>query len=132
MPRVALKRLPERPPSDKKAFGTARTFALNPAGADWLARYNLFMEDGETVVAGPHNAWAPRTNNLVFQLRKREVGKVVLAGKLANPWVAEFEPDPHRSRGGSGGTYPPRPALDGLALSSAAPQRCGQGEGSLS
>jgi hypothetical protein len=104
MPGVALKRLPERPPSDKKAFGTARTFALNPAGADWLARYNLLIGDGETVVAGPHNAWAPRTKNLVFQLRKREVGKVVLDGKPANLWVAEFEPDPQWSRGGSIGT----------------------------
>ena len=54
------------------------------AGADWLARYKPYIEDGETVVAGPHKAWGPQTNDLVFQLRKRRVGKVVLAGMLAN------------------------------------------------
>jgi nicotinamidase-related amidase len=81
-----LKQLPERPPGDRKAFGTARTFALSPAGAgaDWLARYKLLIEDGKTIVAGPHKAWGPQTNDLVFQFRKRKVGKVVLAGMLAN------------------------------------------------
>ncbi|MBX9628833.1 MAG: cysteine hydrolase [Gemmataceae bacterium] len=59
---------------------------LGPAGpgADWLARYKPYIEDGETVVAGPHKAWGPQTNDLVFQLRKRKLGKVVLAGMLAN------------------------------------------------
>jgi nicotinamidase-related amidase len=54
------------------------------AGADWLARYKPFIEDGQTVVAGPHKVWGPQTNDLVFQLRKRRVQKVVLAGMLAN------------------------------------------------
>jgi nicotinamidase-related amidase len=59
---------------------------LSPArdGADWLPRYKAFIEDGQTVVASPHKAWGPQTNDLVFQLRKRGVAKVVLAGMLAN------------------------------------------------
>lgn len=63
-----------------------RTGPLAPAegGADWLARFRPYIEDGETVVAGPHKAWGPQTNDLVFQLRKRRVQKVVLAGMLAN------------------------------------------------
>ena len=59
---------------------------LSPAstGADWLARYKPFIEDDRTVVASPHKAWGPQTNDLVFQLRKRKIDKVVLAGMLAN------------------------------------------------
>lgn len=54
------------------------------SGADWLERYKPFIEDGETVVVSPHKVWGPQTNDLVLQLRKRGVGKVVLAGMLAN------------------------------------------------
>ncbi len=36
------------------------------------------------MVVSPHKAWGPQTNDLVFQLRKRHIGKVILAGMLAN------------------------------------------------
>jgi len=35
-------------------------------------------------VVSPHKVWGPQTNDLVLQLRKRRVNKVVLAGMLAN------------------------------------------------
>lgn len=54
------------------------------SGADWLDRYKPFIEDGQTVVVSPHKMWGPQTNDLVFQLRKRRLNKVVLAGMLAN------------------------------------------------
>jgi len=54
------------------------------SGADWLERYKPFIEDGKTVVVSPHKMWAPQTNDLVFQLRKRRMNKVILAGMLAN------------------------------------------------
>ena len=54
------------------------------SGADWFDRYKPFIEDGRTVVVSPHKVWGPQTNDLVLQLRKRGVGKVVLAGMLAN------------------------------------------------
>jgi nicotinamidase-related amidase len=54
------------------------------SGADWLDRYKPFIEDGKTVVVSPHKVWGPQTNDLVFQLRKRGVSKVILAGMLAN------------------------------------------------
>ncbi len=54
------------------------------SGADWLDRYKPFIDDGDTVVVSPHKVWGPQTNDLVLQLRKRGVGKVVLAGMLAN------------------------------------------------
>lgn len=54
------------------------------SGADWLDRYKPFIEDGKTVVVSPHKVWGPQTNDLVLQLRKRGVSKVILAGMLAN------------------------------------------------
>jgi nicotinamidase-related amidase len=54
------------------------------SGADWLPRYKPFIEDGKTVVVSPHKVWGPQTNDLVLQLRKRGIGKIVLAGMLAN------------------------------------------------
>ena len=57
------------------------------SGADWLDRYKPFIEDGKTVVVSPHKMWGPQTNDLVFQLRKRSVSKIILAGMLANMCV---------------------------------------------
>ena len=57
---------------------------LEGSGADWLERYKPFVEDGETVVVGPHKVWGPQTNDLVLQLRKRGMSKVILAGMMAN------------------------------------------------
>lgn len=54
------------------------------SGADWLERYKPFIEDGKTVVVSPHKMWGPQTNDLVFQLRKRQLNKVILCGMLAN------------------------------------------------
>jgi nicotinamidase-related amidase len=54
------------------------------SGADWLDRYKPFIEDGKTVVVSPHKMWGPQTNDLVFQLRKRQLNKVILCGMLAN------------------------------------------------
>lgn len=57
---------------------------LAGSGADWLERFKPFIEDGKTVVVGPHKIWGPQTNDLVLQLRKRRINRVVLAGMLAN------------------------------------------------
>jgi len=54
------------------------------SGADWLERFKPYIEDGKTVVVSPHKVWGPQTNDLVLQLRKRRVGKVILGGMLAN------------------------------------------------
>jgi nicotinamidase-related amidase len=54
------------------------------SGADWLEQYKPFIEDGKTIVVSPHKMWGPQTNDLVFQLRKRRINKVILAGMLAN------------------------------------------------
>jgi nicotinamidase-related amidase len=54
------------------------------SGADWLNRSKPYIEDGKTVVVSTHKVWGPQTNDLVLQLRKRRVTKVILAGMLAN------------------------------------------------
>jgi hypothetical protein len=50
------------------------------SGADWLARYKPYIEDGKTVVTSPHKVYGPETNDLVLQLRKRGIDRVILAG----------------------------------------------------
>ncbi len=54
------------------------------SGADFLERYKQYIEDGETVIASPHKVYGPQNNDLVLQLRKREINKLVLAGMSAN------------------------------------------------
>ncbi len=54
------------------------------SGADWFEPYKPFFEDGKTVVVSPHKMWGPQTNDLVFQLRKRRINNIILAGMLAN------------------------------------------------
>ena len=54
------------------------------SGADWLERYKPYIKDGKTVVVSPHKVYGPETNDLVLQLRKRGIDKVILAGMSAN------------------------------------------------
>ena len=54
------------------------------SGADWLDRFKPYIEDGKTIVVSPHKVWGPQTNDLVLQLRKRRIGKIILGGMLAN------------------------------------------------
>lgn len=57
------------------------------SGADWLDRFKPYIEDGRTIVVSPHKVWGPQTNDLVLQLRKRGIGKIILGGMLANMCV---------------------------------------------
>jgi nicotinamidase-related amidase len=57
------------------------------SGADWLDRFKSYIEDGKTVVASPHKVFGPQTNDLVLQLRKRGISKIILGGMLANMCV---------------------------------------------
>ncbi|HVJ55526.1 MAG TPA: cysteine hydrolase [Aliidongia sp.] len=57
------------------------------SGADWLARFKPYIEDGKTIVVSPHKVFGPQTNDLVLQLRKRGISKIILGGMLANMCV---------------------------------------------
>ncbi len=54
------------------------------SGADWLKQYKPLIEDGKTIITSPHKVYGPETNDLVLQLRKRGIDKIVLAGMSAN------------------------------------------------
>jgi nicotinamidase-related amidase len=54
------------------------------SGADFLKRYKKYIEDGKTIVTSPHKVYGPEANDLVLQLRKRGIDKVILAGMSAN------------------------------------------------
>ena len=60
---------------------------FSESGADWLERFKPYIEDGKTVVVSPHRVFGPQTNDLVLQLRKRRISKVILGGMLANMCV---------------------------------------------
>jgi len=54
------------------------------SGADWLEMYKPYIEGPNVVVTSPHKVYGPESNDLVLQLRKRGIGKVILAGMSAN------------------------------------------------
>jgi len=64
--------------------GALSTEGFSGSGADWLERYKPLIEDGKTVVVSPHKVYGPDTNDLVLQLRKRGIDKVILGGMSAN------------------------------------------------
>lgn len=67
---------------DRKGALTQEAF--EGSGADWLARYKPYLNDGKTVITSPHKVFGPETNDLVLQLRKAGISQVVLAGMSAN------------------------------------------------
>ena len=64
--------------------GPLHTADLEGSGADWLERYKKYIDDGATVVTSPHKVFGPESNDLVLQLRKRGIDKVIIAGMSAN------------------------------------------------
>jgi hypothetical protein len=66
-------------PLDLKGFSNS--------GAGWLDRFKPYIEDDKTIVVSPHKVWGPQINDLILQLRKRRIGKIILGGMLANMCV---------------------------------------------
>lgn len=54
------------------------------SGADWLDIYKPIINDGKTIITSPHKVYGPQANDLVLQLRKNGIDKVILAGMSAN------------------------------------------------
>lgn len=54
------------------------------SGSDFMPQYKQYIHDGETIITSPHKIYGPEQNDLVLQLRKRGIGKVILAGMSAN------------------------------------------------
>ncbi len=64
--------------------GALTTDGFEGSGADWLERYKPYINDSATIVASPHKIYGPETNDLVLQLRKRGIDKVILGGMSSN------------------------------------------------
>lgn len=64
--------------------GALTTEGFEGSGADWLESYKPYINDGNTIVSNPHKVYGPETNDLVLQLRKRGIDKVILGGMSAN------------------------------------------------
>jgi nicotinamidase-related amidase len=64
--------------------GTLDLGGFEGSGADFLDRYKPYILDGETVIASPHKVYGPENNDLLLQLRKRGIDRVILAGMSAN------------------------------------------------
>ncbi len=54
------------------------------SGADFMPEFKPYIEDGKTVVASPHKLYGPENNDVMLQLRKRGIGRVLLGGMSAN------------------------------------------------
>ena len=54
------------------------------SGADWLEQYKPYIQADNVVVTSPHKVYGPESNDLVLQLRKRGISKVILGGMSAN------------------------------------------------
>src|SRR5262245_56978458 len=54
------------------------------SGADWMPQYKAYIDDGTTIITSPHKVYGPESNDLVLQLRKHGISKVILAGMSAN------------------------------------------------
>lgn len=75
---------------ENKMFARSGRLSLDgfsESGADWLERFKPYIDDEKTVVVSPHRVFGPQTNDLVLQLRKRRISKVILGGMLANMCV---------------------------------------------
>jgi len=67
--------------------GALDLHGLTGSGADWLEEFRPYIDDPATVIVSPHKVFGPQTNDLVLQLRKRRIQKVLLGGMLANMCV---------------------------------------------
>ncbi|MGO1121269.1 cysteine hydrolase [Rhodovibrionaceae bacterium A322] len=64
--------------------GPLDTTDFEGSGADWLEQYKKYIDDGATVVTSPHKVFGPESNDLVLQMRKQGIDKVILGGMSAN------------------------------------------------
>lgn len=64
--------------------GALNTEGFDGSGADWHEPLRSLIEHDNVIVTSPHKVYGPESNDLVLQLRKRGIDKVILAGMSAN------------------------------------------------
>ena len=58
--------------------------ALQGSGAEFYGPYKQYIFDGKTLVIAPHKMYGPESNDLIYQLRSRNIDTVILSGMVAN------------------------------------------------
>ena len=54
------------------------------SGADWYAPFKTLLAGKNVIVTSPHKVFGPQTNDLVLQMRKRGIDKVIIMGMAGN------------------------------------------------
>ena len=54
------------------------------SGADFPDQFQPYIHDGKTVILSPHKVYGSSTNDMILQLRKRRIEKVIMAGPAGN------------------------------------------------
>jgi nicotinamidase-related amidase len=54
------------------------------SGADFPTRYKPYLHDSNTIVTSPHKVYGTSTNDMILQLRRYRIEKIVLAGPVGN------------------------------------------------
>jgi nicotinamidase-related amidase len=57
---------------------------LEGSGADFPERYKPYIRHPDTIVTSPHKAYGTSTNDMILQLRRYRIDKIVLAGPVGN------------------------------------------------
>jgi nicotinamidase-related amidase len=57
---------------------------LEGSGADFPQRYKPYLKHPDTIVTSPHKAYGTSTNDMILQLRRYRIEKIVLAGPVGN------------------------------------------------
>lgn len=69
---------------NNKFYQRQNDFEPLPFGADFEATLKPYIMDGKTIICSGHKIAGPQTNDLVFQLQKHGITKVIIAGVLSN------------------------------------------------
>ena len=57
---------------------------LEGSGADFPERYKSYLLDGNIVITSPHKGYSSSTNDMILQLRRYRIEKLILAGPVGN------------------------------------------------
>jgi len=64
--------------------GNLNLDGFSGSGADWMPEFKPYIEDGKTLVASTHKLYGPQSNDLMLQLRKQGIDKIILTGMASN------------------------------------------------
>ena len=70
---------------DRKA--SLNLHGFEGSGADWVEEFKPSINDEKTIVCSPHKVYGPENNDLILQLQKRKIEKVILAGMSVNLYI---------------------------------------------